>query len=65
MRRAITTIAAIATLVLVVKVLVTPSRTVADTQETKSPIQNAMSIYDMHVGYSNMNTLRADQTPSP
>jgi hypothetical protein len=65
MRRALTTIAAIAVLVLAAKVLGLPSKTAADTHMAQSPTQNAMPIYDMHVGYSGMKNLRPDQIPAP
>ena len=65
MRRVLTTIAAIAALVLVARVVGLPGKTVADTQMTQSPTQNAMSIYDMHVGNSGMRSLRPDQIPAP
>lgn len=65
MRKAMTTIAAIATLVLVVKVVVASSKTTADAETMKNPIQNAMSIYDLHAGYPNMKTLATERTPQP
>ncbi len=65
MRRALTTIVALAALVLVAKVLGLPSKTAADTRLVQSPTQNAMSIYDMHVGYAGLRNLRPDQIPAP
>lgn len=65
MRRALTTIAAIAALVMAAKVFGLPSKTIADTRLTQSPTQNAMSIYDMHVGYSGMRNLQPNQIPAP
>jgi hypothetical protein len=65
MRRVLTTLAAVAALVLVAKVVGLPGKTVAETQMTQSPTQNAMSIYDMHVGQSGMRNVRPDQIPAP
>lgn len=65
LRRAITTLAAVAALVLVVKIMITPSTTVADTETTKASVQNAMSIYDLHVNYPSMKALAAQKTPLP
>lgn len=65
LRKAITTLAAVATLVLVVKVMVAPSATSANPEEMKASVQNAMSIYDLHVNYPTMKALAAQKVPQP
>ena len=69
MRKAITTLAttlaAVAALLLVVKVLSVPTTTAANTDAAKTPVQNAMSIYDLHVNYPAMKALVAQKTPLP
>ena len=69
MRKAITTLAttlaAVAALFLVVKVLSVPTTTAANTDAAKTPVQNAMSIYDLHVNYPAMKTLAAQKIPLP
>jgi len=68
LRRAIitlaTTVAAVAALFLVVKVVAAPN-TAADTDAMKASVQNAMSIYDLHVNYPSMKALAAQKTPLP
>ena len=65
MRIALTTLAAIVSLILVVKVVAASSKTAADTKAIKSQTQNEMSIYDLHAGYPNMKNLPAQETPLP
>jgi hypothetical protein len=65
LRKTITTLAAVATLVLVVKIMVAPSATSASPEEMKTSVQNAMSIYDLHVNYPTMKTLAAQKVPQP
>jgi hypothetical protein len=65
LRKAITTLAAVAALVLVVKVMVAPSATSANPEEMKASVQNAMSIYDLHVNYPTMKALAAQKVPQP
>ena len=59
-----TTIAAIAALFLVVKVIAAPT-TPADTEAAKASVRNAMSIYDLHVNYPTMKALAAQKVPQP
>ena len=65
LRKTITTLAAVATLVLVVKIMVAPSTTSANPEEMKASVQNAMSIYDLHVNYPTMKALAAQRVPQP
>jgi hypothetical protein len=65
LRKTITTLAAVATLVLVVKIMVAPSATSANPEEMKASVQNAMSIYDLHVNYPTMKALATQKTPQP
>ncbi len=65
LRGAITTLAAVVTLVMVVRIMIAPTRTAADTEAMKASVQNAMSIYDLHVNYPTMKTLAAQKTPEP
>jgi hypothetical protein len=65
LRKTITTLAAVATLVLVVKIMVAPSTTSASPEEMKTSVQNAMSIYDLHVNYPTMKTLATQKVPQP
>ena len=65
LRKAITTLAAIAALILVVKVVAAPGPMTADTEAAKASVQNAMSIYDLHVNYPTMKALAAQKTPQP
>ena len=65
LRGAITTLAAVVTLVMVVRIMIAPARTAADTEAMKASVQNAMSIYDLHVNYPTMKTLAAQKTPLP
>ena len=65
LRKTITTLAAVATLVLVVKIMVAPTTTSANPEEMKASVQNAMSIYDLHVNYPTMKALATQKTPQP
>jgi len=65
LRGAITTLAAVVTLVMVVRIMIAPARTAADTEAMKASVQDAMSIYDLHVNYPTMKTLAAQKTPLP
>jgi hypothetical protein len=65
LRKTITTLAAVAALVLVVKIMVAPTTTGADTDAMKASVQNAMSIYDLHVNYPTMKALAAQKAPQP
>jgi len=60
-----TTLAAVAALFLVVRVLSVPTTTAADTEAATTSVQNAMSIYDLHVNYPTMKALAAQKTPLP
>ena len=64
LRKTITTLAAVAALVLVVKIMVAPNTTSANPEE-KASVQNAMSIYDLHVNYPTMKALAAQKAPQP
>ena len=59
------TLAAVAALVLVVKIMVAPTTTSANPEEMKASVQNAMSIYDLHVNYPTMKALAAQKAPQP
>jgi hypothetical protein len=65
LRKTITTLAAVAALVLVVKIMVAPTTTSANPEEMKASVQNAMSIYDLHVNYPTMKALATQKTPQP
>jgi len=65
LRKAITTLAAVAVLVLVVKAMVQPGATSANPEAMKASVQNAMSIYDLHVNYPTMKALAAQKVPQP
>jgi hypothetical protein len=65
LRKTITTLAAVAALVLVVKIMVAPSTTSANPEAMKASVQNAMSIYDLQVNYPTMKTLAAQKVPQP
>ena len=65
LRKTITTLAAVAALVLVVKIMVAPTTTSATPEEMKASVQNAMSIYDLHVNYPTMKALAAQKAPQP
>jgi hypothetical protein len=65
LRKAITTLAAVATLILVVKILAVPGPTAADTEAAKASVQNAMSMYDLHVNYPTMKAIAAQKVPQP
>jgi hypothetical protein len=65
LRKAITTLAAVATLILVVKILAVPGPTAADTEAAKVSVQNAMSIYDLHINYPTMKAIAAQKVPQP
>ncbi len=62
MRTTITVSVAVVVLALLV---MAKSQTVGTTETTQSPIQDAMSIYDLHVGYSNMKNLPVQEAPLP
>lgn len=67
MQRAIT-VTAVVVLILVgvaIKVMVSPSKTVAGTHETSGSIQSAVSIYDLHVTHPGMKVLPVQQAPMP
>jgi hypothetical protein len=68
LRTTITTLAAVAALILVVRVAAGPGPTAADTDAMKASVQNArnaMSIYDLHVNYPTMKALAAEKAPQP
>jgi hypothetical protein len=65
LRKTITTLAAVAALVLVVKIMVAPTTTSANPEEMKASVQNAMSIYDLQVNYPTMKALATQKTPQP
>jgi len=62
MRKAIAVVAVLVLAVSITKIMVAPSKSVAD---TKSPMQNAMSVYDLHVGYPDMKVLAVEKIPQP
>jgi hypothetical protein len=67
MRRA-TSIATVTVLILagvIVKVMVAPSKTVADTTATKSSTQSTISIYDLHITHPSMKNLSVGEPPWP
>lgn len=64
LRRAFATLVAIAALILVVKVVAAPGPA-ADTEAMKASVQNALSIYDLHVNFPTMKALAAQKTPQP
>jgi hypothetical protein len=64
LRTTITTLAAVAALILVVRVVAAPT-TPAETEAAKASVQNAMSIYDLHVNYPTMKNLMAQKVPQP
>ena len=59
-----TTIAAVAVVVLAL-LIVAKSKTVTLTEATGSPIQNGLSIHDLHVGHPNMKNLPVQEIPLP
>ena len=59
-----TTIAAVAVVVLAL-LIVAKTKTVTLTEATGSPLQNAVSTYDLHVGHPNMKDLTVQQPPWP
>ena len=65
LRKAFATLVAVSALILVVRVVTAPSPTAADTEARKASVQNAMSIYDLHVNYPSMKALAAQKTPQP
>jgi hypothetical protein len=64
-RIALTTLAAIASLVLVVQVVTASNKTTVATEAMKNPIQNTMSIYELHLAHPGMKTLPAEFIPLP
>ena len=67
MQRAIT-VTAIVVLLLVgvaIKVMVSPSKTVAGTHDSIGSIQSAVSIYDLHVSHPGMKALPVQAAPLP
>ena len=67
MQRAIT-VTAVVVLILVgvaIKVMVSPSKTVAGTHDTSGSIQSAVSIYDLHVTHPGMKALPVQHAPMP
>ncbi len=60
-----TTIIVSVAVVVLVLLATTKSQTVATTDTTQSPIQDAMSIYDLHAGYPNMKNLPVQEAPLP
>ncbi len=65
LRATLTTIAAVAALILVVKVVAAPGPTAAERDAMKAATQKAMSVYDLHVDYPTMRALAAQKTPQP
>ena len=45
--------------------IVAKSKTVTLTEATGSPLQNAVSTYDLHVGHPNMKNLPVQEAPWP
>jgi hypothetical protein len=45
--------------------MVAPTTTSANPEEMKASVQNAMSIYDLHVNYPTMKALAAQKAPQP
>jgi len=62
MRKAIAVVAVLVLAISITKIMVAPSRSAAD---TKSLMQNTMSVYDLHVGYPDMKFLAVEKTPLP
>jgi hypothetical protein len=56
----VTTVAVALALLIVAK-----SKTVTLTEATESPLQNAVSIHDLHVGHANMKNLPVQEIPLP
>ena len=65
MRIALTTLAAIASLVLVVEIVTASNKTTVATGAMKNPVQNTMSIYELHLAHPGMKTLPAEFVPLP
>jgi hypothetical protein len=67
MQRTITVTAVIVLLLagVAIKVMVSPSKTVAGTHDTNGSIQSAMSIYDLHVAHPGMKALPVQGAPLP
>ncbi len=63
--RTTTTVGVSVAVVVLALLVIAKSKTVATTETTQSPIQNAMSIYDLHVGYPNMKDLPVQEAPLP
>jgi hypothetical protein len=67
MQRAFT-VTAVVVLILVgvaIKVMVSPSKTVAGTHDTNGSIQSAVSIYDLHVAHPGMKAMPVQAAPLP
>ena len=64
MRRTIMIVTVAVLAVLVVKILVEPSRTVASSGPADSS-QNTMAIYDLHTGYRDMKKMPIQEAPQP
>ena len=45
--------------------IVAKTKTIALTEATGSPLQNAVSTYDLHVGHPNMKNLPVQEAPWP
>jgi hypothetical protein len=65
LRTTVTTLVAVAALILVVRVVAGPGPTAAAPDAMKASVQNAMSIYDLHVNYPTMKSLAAQKAPQP
>ena len=62
LRATLITLAAVATLVLVVKVVAAPAPTIVEKDVMKASLQAAMARYDLHVNYPTMKRL---ERPAP
>ena len=62
MRKAIAVVAVLVLAISVTKIMVAPNKSAAD---AKSPLQNAISVYDLHVSYPDMKVLADEKIPQP
>ena len=63
LRALLTTFAAVATLVLVVKVVAAPGPTIAERDAMTAATQKALSVYDLHVNYPTVRGLERQKPP--
>jgi hypothetical protein len=65
LRATLITLAAVATLVLVVKTVAAPGPTAAEKDAMQASLQNAMARYDLHVDYPTMKRLERPARTAP